>query len=64
MNSKAKEAKVTLVRSSAGRTKRVKGVLEALGLRKIGDSRLVDLANAALVGMVKRVQHLVKVECV
>lgn len=64
MISKAKEARVTLVRSSAGRTKRVKAVLEALGLRRIGDTRLVDLANDALVGMVRRVEHLVKVECV
>ena len=53
--------KITLVKSTIGAVPKHKKTVEALGLRKTG--RTVVLPdNAATRGMVKQVQHLVKVE--
>lgn len=53
--------KVTLVKSTIGAVPKHKRTVEALGLRKL--NRTVVLPdNAATRGMVKQVQHLVKVE--
>lgn len=52
--------KVTKVRSAIGRPERQKRTLEALGLRKIGQTVEHD-ATPAVVGMVNKVQHLVSV---
>ena len=53
--------KVTQVRSKIGSTKRQKKTLEALGLNKINAQVEVE-ATAPILGMVAKVQHLVKVE--
>ena len=53
--------KVTLVKSTIGAVPTHKRTVEALGLKKTG--KTVELPdNAATRGMIKQVQHLVKVE--
>jgi large subunit ribosomal protein L30 len=55
--------KVTKVRSAIKRSQNQKRVLESLGLRKIGQSvEHEDTPN--ILGMVKKVKHLVSVETV
>lgn len=53
--------KITLVKSTIGAVPKHKKTVEALGLKKVNKS--VELPdNAATRGMIKQVQHLVKVE--
>ena len=53
--------KITLVKSTIGAVPKHKRTVEALGLKKI--NKTVELPdNAATRGMIKQVQHLVKVE--
>ena len=53
--------KVTLVKSTIGAVPKHKKTVEALGLSKV--NKTVELPdNAATRGMVKQVEHLVKVE--
>ena len=53
--------KVTLVKSPISSKPKHRATVEALGLRKL--NKTVELPNnAATLGMVKQVQHLVKVE--
>ena len=53
--------KITLVKSTIGAVPKHKKTVEALGLKKL--NKTVELPdNAATRGMVKQVQHLVKVE--
>ena len=56
-----KALKITLVKSYIGYNVRQKRTLRALGLRRISQS-VVQPANPAILGMVKRVEHLVTVE--
>jgi large subunit ribosomal protein L30 len=53
--------KVTLVKSTIGQVDSVKGTVAALGLKKIRSSKELD-DTPAIQGMIKKVQHLVKVE--
>ncbi len=53
--------KVTLVKSKIGTTKRQKRTVQALGLRKINSSAEHD-ATPQILGMVRKVEHLVKVD--
>ena len=53
--------KVTLVKSPIGEVKAVKGTVAALGLNKIGSSKTFE-ESASLMGQLKKVGHLVKVE--
>ena len=53
--------KVTQVRSQIGNSQRHRGTLRALGLGRIGRSREHD-ESAVLAGMLRKVNHLVKVE--
>ena len=55
------QIKITQVRSRIGHPKDQKLPLEALGLKKMNAS-VVKEANDALLGMVEKVKHLVKVE--
>lgn len=50
--------KITLVKSTAGAKVKQVATIEALGLRKIGQSVLKE-DNAATRGMIHRVRHLV-----
>ena len=56
-----KKIKVTLVKSQNGALEKQKKNLQALGLRKIGNSAIHN-DNEAIRGMVFVVKHLVKVE--
>ena len=53
--------KVTKQKSAINRTKRQKLTLEALGLNKIGQT-VEHEATPNIMGMVKKVKHLVSVE--
>ncbi|HRG28180.1 MAG: 50S ribosomal protein L30 [Chitinophagales bacterium] len=53
--------RVTSVRSTTDRPKRQKATMKALGLRKMNQTVEVE-ATPQIIGMVKAVQHLVKVE--
>jgi large subunit ribosomal protein L30 len=55
------KVRVTQIRSAVGQSKRHEGTLRALGLGKIG--RTAEHADTpALSGMIRHVQHLVRVE--
>jgi len=53
--------KITLIRSTISALPRQRATVRSLGLRKIGSSTVQE-ANPAVMGMVKAVSHLVKVE--
>ena len=53
--------KVTLIKSFSNETKTVKATVEALGLRKIGQSKTFEETPAVL-GQIKKVGYLLKVE--
>ena len=56
-----KKLKITLVKSPIGAVPKNAKTVEALGLRKI--NQVVEMPdNAAVRGMIQRVNHLVKVE--
>jgi large subunit ribosomal protein L30 len=61
MVEKMAQIKITQVRSTINRPARQLRTMEALGLRKINHS-VVHTANPQIIGMVKQVSHLVKVE--
>ncbi len=56
-----KKIKITQVKSVIDRPERQKRTMEALGLRKLNSSVEVK-ATAQILGMVRKVTHLVKVE--
>ena len=53
--------KVTLVKSPSNEVKSVKATVEALGLRKIGQSKTFE-ETPALLGQLKKVGYLLKTE--
>ena len=57
----AGKLRVTQVRSTISHIARNRGTIEALGLRRIGDT-VVVADNPATRGMVRQVRFLVKVE--
>jgi large subunit ribosomal protein L30 len=56
-----KKIKITLVKSPIDRPERQKQTLRALGLIKTNATKEVD-ATPQILGMVRKVEHLVKVE--
>ncbi len=56
-----KKIKVTLVKSPIDRPERQKLTLQALGLNKMNATREIE-ATPQILGMVRKVEHLVKVE--
>ena len=56
-----KQIKITQIKSAIGYRKRTKQTLIALGLKKINQSVLKNV-NEPILGMVKTVSHLVKIE--
>ena len=56
-----KTIKVTQIKSTIGRDKRQKLNLLSLGLKKIGNSKLI-IINKSTEGLIKKINHLVKVE--
>ena len=57
----AQKIKITLRRSVIGRLPVQRATVRSLGLRKIGSSNVLE-ANPSVLGMVKKVSHLVSVE--
>lgn len=55
------KVKVTLVKSPIDRPERQKLTLKALGLNKMNNSKEIE-ATDAIRGMIRKVNHLVKVE--
>lgn len=53
--------KVTQIKSGIDRSKRQKDTLRALGLRKINHS-VEHEATPQILGMIKKVEHLIKVD--
>ena len=58
---KIKEIKITQIKSAIGSPKVQKLTVEALGIKKLNQSK-VHKATPQILGMVKKVRHLVKVE--
>jgi large subunit ribosomal protein L30 len=58
---KMKKIKITLVKSPIDRPERQKLTLKALGLNKLNSTRQVE-ASDQILGMVRKVNHLVTVE--
>jgi large subunit ribosomal protein L30 len=56
-----KKIKITLVKSPIDRPERQKATLRALGLNKTNSSKEVE-ATPQILGMVRKVEHMVKVE--
>ena len=56
-----KKIKITLVKSPIDRPERQKLTLQALGLNKTNSAREVE-ATPAVLGMIRKVEHLLKVE--
>ncbi|MGI8582182.1 MAG: 50S ribosomal protein L30 [Chitinophagaceae bacterium] len=56
-----KKIKVTQVKSGIDRSERQKLTLQALGLNKLNATKEVE-ASSQILGMVKKVSHLIKVE--
>ena len=57
----ANKVKITLVNSTIGRTKRQAETVKSLGLKKLGSSA-VQSQTPDILGKIKKVAHLVKVE--
>ena len=55
--------RITQIKSVIDRSERQKKTIEALGLKRINHSVEVE-ATAAIIGMVRKVNHLVAVETV
>ena len=53
--------RVTQIKSLIDRSKKQKATMKALGLRKMNHTIEIE-ANPQILGMVKKVSHLVKVE--
>ena len=58
---KMKKIKITQVKSGIDRSERQKLTLQALGLNKLNATKEVE-ATPQILGMVKKVNHLIKVE--
>ena len=56
-----KKVRVTLIKSGIDRPERQKLTLKALGLNKLNATREIE-ATPQILGMIRKVDHLVKVE--
>jgi len=61
MKDTMKKYKITQVKSGIGQTKRQKATLEALGLKKLNQTREIE-GSPSVEGMIDKVKHLLKVE--
>jgi large subunit ribosomal protein L30 len=59
-----KKIRVTLKRSIIGKVPKHRATVKALGLRKIGRSREIDMSNNALLGMVKQIEYMLEIEVI
>jgi large subunit ribosomal protein L30 len=58
---KSRTLRITWVKSSIGYSKRQKGTIRALGLRRLGNS-VEHQDNSVIRGMINKVSHLVEVQ--
>jgi large subunit ribosomal protein L30 len=58
-----KKLKVTQTRSVIGRSKDFRKAVSAMGLGRVGNSATFT-GNDAVIGMIKRVRHIIRVESV
>jgi large subunit ribosomal protein L30 len=59
--SSEQKLRISWIKSSIGYSRRQKGTIRALGLRRLGD--VVEHADTAVIrGMIDKVSHLVEVE--
>ena len=58
---KDKKIKITLIKSPIGYKQKAKKTIEALGLKKINQS-VIHNTNDSILGMINKVNYLVKVE--
>lgn len=56
-----KKVKITQIKSRIGKPARQKKTLDALGLKKMNQSREFEL-NPQIEGMINKVRHLLKIE--
>ncbi len=61
MAEKTKTIKVTWIRSTIGYNKKQAKIIEALGFKKLGQTRVLP-DNASIRGSIFAVKHLLKVE--
>jgi large subunit ribosomal protein L30 len=61
MADKDTKLKITQVRSAVGRNVKQKRTLKALGIRRMNHS-VVHVGSPQIMGMIKKVEHLVTVE--
>lgn len=57
----SQKIKITLVKSSIGSVKKIIGTLKGLGLKKMQSTSIL-VETPEVLGMIKKVQHLVKTE--
>ena len=57
----ADKLKITLVKSPIGAIPKHRATVKALGLKKIRDEKIHE-ANPTILGMIKKVDYMVKVE--
>ena len=57
----SQKIKITLVKSSIGSVQKIIGTLKGLGLKKMQSTSILVETHEVL-GMIKKVQHLVKTE--
>lgn len=55
----AKKLRVEQVRGYAATERRARRILHALGLGKVGKVKTFEAPNAALLGMLKRIEHMI-----
>ena len=55
------KVKITQIKSKIGSTQRQKKTLEALGLKKLNQTREIE-GSPQIMGMINKVKHLLKVE--
>lgn len=55
------KVKITLIKSRIRKSKEVLSTLDALGLKKINQSKIKEL-TPSVQGMINRTKHLIKVE--
>jgi len=58
-----KNLRITLRKSLIGSTERQRANIQALGLKKMNDSREIE-AKPEIMGMVEKVKHLLEIESV
>jgi ribosomal protein L30 len=55
----ARKLRVEQIKGYAATERRTRRILDALGLGKVGKVKTFEEPNAALIGMLKRVEHMI-----